>query len=284
MAPSVPLGSSRLAPALARLTFPRLRSQPPYVIESPSLEFAIAEHQPATTPVCFAETPSNCNFAAELQDGETLAFSLVASTPNHAGRFVVDPSTAAFSLGAELDYEDVQQYKLLVKADDEGTRSPGVDHPLQDTAEVTVHVIDLNDRPYPTRPLTRMTVPENAAAGTEVGCVEVHDDDVNRTGSIAPWQNLSFELIDASPVFFMDAASGCVRVQAGALVDYGDSTFGAMYVCGGGGRRAGWIPARRLTRSAGPGYCTATTTPPRLWKALYTRCGSWPQTTILPLR
>ena len=138
-------------------------------------------------------------------------------------------STAAFALGATLDYEEVQQYTLLIKADDQGSRHPGVDLPLQHAALLTVDVLDVNERPRALQSRRALEIDEDVAPRTEAGCARVHDDEVNRTGAIAPTQTLRYALVVPSDVWTLEASNGCLYSRADAPVDAEDSRFGATY-------------------------------------------------------
>ena len=224
--------SSAPTPAPARARPP---AQPPYVDEFPPLAFAVDENLAAGTPVCLRDLASRCAFSATAQTQphhETLRFSIASPNPNHAGRFVVHNLTGAFALGAALDYEEAgaQRYELLVTADDQGSRDPGVDLPLQHVALLTVEVRDVNDRPVALQPRLALAIDENPdAPRAEAGCARVHDDDVHRTGALAPTQSLRYALVATSAVWTLDPASGCVRAAPGAPVDAEDSRFGATY-------------------------------------------------------
>ncbi|CAL8304809.1 unnamed protein product [Arctogadus glacialis] len=78
-----------------------------------------------------------------------------------------------------LDRETVAQYTVTIIATDEG--SP----PLSGTAELTVHVSDVNDNePHFTEPVLNLYVRENGPVGVVVKTVSAVDADVDRNGQV----------------------------------------------------------------------------------------------------
>ncbi|XP_030224864.1 protocadherin alpha-3-like [Gadus morhua] len=78
-----------------------------------------------------------------------------------------------------LDRETVAKYTVTIIATDEG--SP----PLSGTAELTVHVSDVNDNePHFTEPVLNVYVRENGPVGVVVKTVSAVDSDVDRNGQV----------------------------------------------------------------------------------------------------
>ena len=189
---------------------------PVFDTDAEPLVFQIREDAEPDDAVCAVDDTSRCRFAADAQtfEGvtETIRYRLHAQ-PDERERLRVHNVSGALLAGAGLDYERAQSYQFLVEANDGGTRKPGIDHALQVTESVRVDVVDVNDAPRALRNVTTFEPRENLAPGTEVGCVLVWDDDVNRSATpLEPTQRLSFALTAAHAVFEMDADSGCLRL------------------------------------------------------------------------
>ncbi len=100
-------------------------------------------------------------------DGDALTFSIVGGNTN--GAFAINSSTGAITVAnsAALNFEAQSAFGLTIKAQDPDGAF--------DTATATVNLSDVNDTP--TASGFSATLPENSAAGTQVGIVTGADQD-----------------------------------------------------------------------------------------------------------
>ena len=161
--------------------------------------------------------------ATDPDAGDTLIYGLTDSTD--AGSFTIDAATGQLRVGAgaDLDYETRAQYSLTVTVSD-GLDETGIaDSSVDDTVAVSVTLTDVDEAPpedentdpsFSSDSLTR-SVEENSPAGTPVGAaVTASDPDDGDT--------LTYGLAAGADAgsFTIDAATGQLRVGAGADLDY----------------------------------------------------------------
>ncbi|XP_042547886.1 protocadherin gamma-A3 isoform X12 [Dipodomys spectabilis] len=103
--------------------------------------------------------------------------------------FQLNSATGDLSTLKSLDYEEAMSYEIKLEAQD----GPG----LFSRAKILVTVLDVNDN-APEVTITSLTgsVPEEAAAGTEIALINVHDRDSGQNGqvSVSVLGNLPFNL------------------------------------------------------------------------------------------
>ncbi|XP_023246890.1 cadherin-related tumor suppressor [Copidosoma floridanum] len=107
-----------------------------------------------------------------------ISYALISDWANDV--FSLNPSTGVFTLTANLDYEQVQHYILVVQATDSG--SPAA---LSSTVTVYCNVVDLNDNAPMFEPGARaVDLPENVAVGALVLGTRATDLDAGDNGLI----------------------------------------------------------------------------------------------------
>ncbi|XP_012875739.1 PREDICTED: protocadherin gamma-A3-like [Dipodomys ordii] len=103
--------------------------------------------------------------------------------------FQLNSATGDLSTLKSLDYEEAMSYEIKLEAQD----GPG----LFSRAKILVTVLDVNDN-APEVTITSLTgsVPEEAATGTEIALINVHDRDSGQNGqvSVSVLGNLPFNL------------------------------------------------------------------------------------------
>jgi len=138
-----------------------------------------------------------------------LAFSITAG--NGDGIFEVDSLSGQVRVRdpAKLDFETKAQHVLTVQVEDTGL--PGTGPKLTHAAQITVDVVDCNDRP--TLAPAAFTVAENTASGSTVGTVVGEDVDA---GDALTYRIVSQQLTTggAAP-FAIVAATGELQVATG---------------------------------------------------------------------
>ncbi len=104
-----------------------------------SVSRSIEENSPAGTPVGAAVT------ATDPDGGDTLTYGLVDSTD--AGSFTIDAATGQIRVGAgaDLDFETQALYRLEVTVHDGLDESGAADSSVDDTAAVSVTLIDVDE-------------------------------------------------------------------------------------------------------------------------------------------
>ncbi|XP_048187566.1 protocadherin gamma-A3-like [Perognathus longimembris pacificus] len=103
--------------------------------------------------------------------------------------FQLNSATGDISILKSLDYEEAMSYEIKIEAQD----GPG----LFSRAKVLVTVLDVNDNaPEVTIASLTGAVPEEAAAGSEIALINVHDRDSGQNGQVSIFVlgNLPFNL------------------------------------------------------------------------------------------
>ena len=115
-------------------------------------------------------TPS----VADQDAGQTHTWSITGG--NTGSAFAIDPSTGAITVAdaGDLDFENVQQWVLTVRAEDNGSPAKN------DTDTVTVNLTNVNEAPTDLD-LSATSVPENQPTGTAVGNLSTTDPDAGDT-------------------------------------------------------------------------------------------------------
>ncbi|XP_066416544.1 protocadherin alpha-6-like [Molothrus aeneus] len=123
--------------------------------------------------------------ATDLDEGanSNISYSLQMLSPQD-GRdvFRIDRTSGEIRLTGDLDFEDVNLYRLQVDATDKGTP------PLSGHCKVVLEVLDVNDN-APEVWVTSLSVPvaEDASVGTVVALLSVSDRDSGENGRVRCW-------------------------------------------------------------------------------------------------
>uniref|UniRef100_UPI000B4D825C protocadherin alpha-8-like n=1 Tax=Lonchura striata TaxID=40157 RepID=UPI000B4D825C len=123
--------------------------------------------------------------ATDLDEGanSNISYSLQTLSPQN-GRdiFQIDKNSGEVHLTGDLDFEDVNLYRLQVDAADKGTPS------LSGHCKVVLEVLDVNDN-APEVWVTSLSVPvpEDASVGTVVALLSVSDRDSGENGRVRCW-------------------------------------------------------------------------------------------------
>ena len=137
------------------------------------------------------------NTPVGLPVGLPIAATDLDSAPHNMITYMLSPTDSPFTISSEtgqltldssLDFEDVTEYQLSVRADN---------NELSTTANVTITVSDVNDNvPIPTRFIYIETIPESASIGDFVLTVLCEDADsgVNSEITYAVIGNVPFEI------------------------------------------------------------------------------------------
>ncbi len=138
-------------------------NEAPEFTDGSSTTRSIAENAPTGTSIGSA-------VAATDPETDTLTWTLGGTD---ASTFSIDTSTGQLTTKAALDYEDKSSYSITITVSDGS---------LTDTITVTVNVTDLDETPSNSPPIftegdsTTRSVPENTAAGTNIGNVIAASD------------------------------------------------------------------------------------------------------------
>ncbi|KAG1708575.1 hypothetical protein DVH05_022203 [Phytophthora capsici] len=171
-----------------------------------TVQLLISENQPVRTNIFPA-------ISAKDPDGSSVLYSLVSETPRGSGgrsptAFGIDSKTGiVFQNVYSLDYEDVEEYDLVVKAQD----STG----LFSTAIITVKITDANESPRINDQI--VSIREDAKLGSLVGqafTLFATDPDLKNG-----YEVLSFVLLqDHQSMFTIDPKTG--QVTTAGLLDF----------------------------------------------------------------
>ncbi|XP_030813557.1 LOW QUALITY PROTEIN: protocadherin alpha-6-like [Camarhynchus parvulus] len=123
--------------------------------------------------------------ATDLDEGSNsnISYSLqMLSQQDGRDVFRIDRTSGEIRLTGDLDFEDVNLYRLQVDATDKGTP------PLSGHCKVVVEVLDVNDN-APEVWVTSLSVPvpEDASLGTVVALLSVSDRDSGENGRVRCW-------------------------------------------------------------------------------------------------
>ncbi|XP_041948148.1 protocadherin beta-16-like isoform X20 [Alosa sapidissima] len=141
----------------------------------------------------------------------TYEFSLLAGKV--AKLFTIDKVTGEITLSGSIDFEEESHYEIRVQAKDT--------FGLASNAKVIIDVIDVNDNaPVINVKSLKNPVPENAASGTEVGIINVQDEDSegNRQLRCTIQQNVPFKLIPSIENYYSLVTTG--ELDREQITDY----------------------------------------------------------------
>ncbi|XP_013167348.1 PREDICTED: cadherin-87A [Papilio xuthus] len=139
--------------------------------------------------------------------------------------FSVHPHTGVVTVSAKLDYDKRNTYRIQIIATDMGIPS------LTGTTELTVHVINVNDKkPVFTPSVQRAEVSADAEVGTVLHKLVAVDPD------ITDHSQLLFEISQETPIRAVDT-NGNEVVDVGALVSWFSVLSAGEVVVAGGLRR-----------------------------------------------
>ena len=153
-----------------------------------------------------AGTPVGTMSATDPDQGQAITYSITSGNTNSA--FAINASTGAItvSTASALNYESMQSFTLIIRAQDNGTPS------LYTTANAQVSVTNVNESPVVNN--QSFPVTSNSANGTAVGTVAATDPDQNQT--------LSYSITagNTSTAFAINAGTGAITVANSAAVNY----------------------------------------------------------------
>ncbi|KAG7457253.1 protocadherin gamma-A12-like, partial [Solea senegalensis] len=122
---------------------------------------------------------------------------------NDINVFSIDSKTGVITLTGQVDFEEISSFEMRVKAKD------GLG--LTSYAKVIIDVHDINDN-APVIYLKSLTnpVPENVSPGTEVGIVNVQDEDsnINQNVHCSIQQNVPFKLVPSIKNYYSLVTTG----------------------------------------------------------------------------
>ncbi|CAH1802941.1 unnamed protein product, partial [Owenia fusiformis] len=124
---------------------------------------------------------------------------------NINGDFTINSMSGSITIEKELDRERINQYKIVVAAEDTGI-------PVRsDTATATITVLDNNDNPPAfTSDSYTLYVSENTPLLSIVGTITATDPDINNNGAI---QYEISEVISGFNNFIIDSAMGVIKTN-----------------------------------------------------------------------
>ncbi|XP_028838502.1 protocadherin beta-16-like isoform X43 [Denticeps clupeoides] len=155
------------------------------VFTEPVYKVSLPENSPLNTVVVTVSATD----ADEGANGEvTYAFSRISDKA--ARLFSIDKINGEIKVAGELDFEDKNIFELRVQSKDGSG--------LSSNAKVIINVIDINDNaPDIIFKSLKGHIPENSAPGTEVGILNVQDEDSEENHQVhcSIQQNVPFKLI-----------------------------------------------------------------------------------------
>ncbi|XP_041948169.1 protocadherin beta-16-like isoform X39 [Alosa sapidissima] len=131
----------------------------------------------------------------------TYEFSLLAGKV--AKLFTIDKVTGEITLSGPIDFEEENHYEIRVQAKDGSG--------LSSNAKVIIDISDVNDNaPVINVKSLKNPVPESAAPGTEVGIINVQDEDSegNRQVRCTIQQNVPFKLLPSIENYYSLVTAG----------------------------------------------------------------------------
>ncbi|XP_028838471.1 protocadherin beta-16-like isoform X14 [Denticeps clupeoides] len=155
------------------------------VFTEPVYKVSLPENSPLNTVVVTVSATD----ADEGANGEaTYAFSRISDEA--AKIFSVDRTSGNLKVAGAVDFEDGTEYEIRVQAMDGAG--------LTSYAKVIIYVLDVNDNtPVIFLKSLNSPIPENSAPGTEVGILNVQDEDSEENHKVhcSIQQNVPFKLI-----------------------------------------------------------------------------------------
>ncbi|XP_062391763.1 protocadherin beta-16-like [Sardina pilchardus] len=168
------------------------------VFSQPMYKVSLPENSPLGTSVITVSATD----ADEGANGQvTYEFSLLAGKV--AKLFTIDKVTGEITLSGQIDFEEESHYEIRVQAKDGSG--------LSSNAKVIIDISDVNDNaPVINVKSLKNPVPENAAPGTEVGIINVQDEDSegNRQLRCTIQQNVPFKLVPSIKNYYSLVTTG----------------------------------------------------------------------------
>ncbi|XP_058145854.1 LOW QUALITY PROTEIN: protocadherin Fat 1 [Dasypus novemcinctus] len=141
---------------------------------------------------------------ADSESNRGVSYQMFGNRSRSQEHFHLDSDTGLISLARALDYEQLQQHRILVRAVDGGTP------PLSSDVLVTVDVADLNDNaPVFDQQLYKARIGAHAAHGHFVACVKAYDVDSSDAGRL----EYSIQASGDHKSFVIDGATGIVTLS-----------------------------------------------------------------------
>ncbi len=145
----------------------------------------------------------------------------VGDTPTHslagtdAASFDIDAATGQISTksGVTYDHEAKSSYSVTVEVSDGVDAAGNADTAIDDSIAVTITITDVNEAPaFPSTETGTRSVPENSAAGTNVGAAVAASDNDGDT--------LLYTLSGADADDFTIDGNGQIKTKAGVTYDH----------------------------------------------------------------
>ncbi|TRY82318.1 hypothetical protein DNTS_005144 [Danionella cerebrum] len=157
---------------------------------------------PENSPLDTVVLTVSATDADEGQNGEVI-YAFGHLPENLLDTFVLNPVIGEIKLTGVIDYEEESSIELQILAKD--------GQGLAGRSTVLISVTDVNDN-APTIMIksVRLSVPENAAPGTEVGIINVQDRDSESNGQVrcSIQQNVPFKLVPSIKNYYSLVSTG----------------------------------------------------------------------------
>ena len=149
--------------------------------------------------------------AATDDDDDTLTYTLDG---DDAVSFDIVSTSGQLQTKSALDFETKASYTVTVSVRDSEDANGAADTAADDEITVTITVADVNEAPaFPAAEDGLRTVPENSAAGQNIGAPVVATDDEDDT--------LTYSLDETAALLFaIDSETGQITVGAGTTLDH----------------------------------------------------------------
>ena len=162
-------------------------------------------------PIAEDATPSTIVGIAPAtdDDDDAITYSILQEEEQP---FTIDESTAEIQVQGPLDYETQNEYSLVVQATDSQSAAT--------TTTVTITVTDVAEPPAFEKNSYDFSVPEDAAAGQDIGTISATDQDANDT--------LIYAIISGNDTgtFRLTTAESGVQLSVATPLDYeAESTY-----------------------------------------------------------
>ncbi|XP_069825356.1 protocadherin gamma-B1-like isoform X12 [Dendropsophus ebraccatus] len=164
---------------------------------------SVNENTPVNTTIITVNSTDKDNGVNGLV---TYFFSKTSGNVHHTRTFSINPVTGDIKINHNLDYELTQNYELSVQAKDGGG--------LISHCKVLVEVVDDNDN-APKMSITSFStpIPEDAAVGTMIALIEVHDKDSGQNGEV------DCKLLDEIPFILVLSSDNYYRIVTTSPMD-----------------------------------------------------------------
>ena len=161
--------------------------------------FFIIENQPIAPSVGTVQ-------ASDIDNGTHALLVYLIKSGENSNHFSIHPVEGTLYTAVVLDREDVNEYRINVKASD----SAAFPNDLSNITNVYITVLDQNDNnPSFSLPFYNASVPENSPSGTSVTMVTADDRDTDANAE------LTYSISHSSSVEYLsiDSATGEVTVK-----------------------------------------------------------------------